>query len=493
MSKFVNVYKYTLNQPVTDIFLKWFFNYKNDIKPKKSFFYLFSIYNCLLCFRIWFYAYLVVNNQLQTFYLKNYDFFILLINKRNIKVDYIIFLSISGIPISSIALYYLTFVHKNTKIWFFAYNIIIDNRQQLNITSLFDLFCFQISLKQFFTQPLHSLLLVAKNTVNIITGIPYFINGQFIKPLKFFSLLTVEERIKVILVVAFYEFAIKASFILGTVVTPLVFFYFYTHINWLSFVLQCVDFLIIAFSGLIFLKCCIFLICITNVFQIGSVWNYRQQNFHLTIFLKSLIKSNFHIFFTTKFSRSMQKFLLNHAQMTTLNLTVNELTSTAFFTYFLTNLFSNIYIIVFLYFKKMPTLDLVISITFWCLQFFGPWLFAVNILRVNTYISLSKRNILLIINRMKVFTAYSLSFKWKLVIYYELLHRNVKPLEMTAGPLGPLNKYSLFKVSIKNNIFKQINCFLFLVCYFLWCLCYVFLWNYHCKLILNFNLASTQL
>ena len=231
------------------------------------------------------------------------------------------------------------------------------------------------------------------------------------------------------------------------------FYFFYHHTNWIGFVLQLTDLILFATIILMFYDLCVFSVVV---------------NFAFTFFYSHILKCIGKKYLTiVKKQRTSQKLVNNKcsykdrmktqliiaryfyqhaASLSSIFYVNNIFVSPVLYIFTLTNLVFSAYLIVFIWFQKLPPNIFLLLFCVWLLDIIFYHTAILIIANLNEVILLLAKpfySMLSILDRKYL----NIKKRWKMFTYYELLNRSTKPLLINIGPLGNLTHSKVFEVS----------------------------------------------
>jgi len=189
-----------------------------------------------------------------------------------------------------------------------------------------------------------------------------------------------------------------------------------------------------------------FYFCLMMILAIGL--NYELQ--HLNQFIRLAVFNLNHTRYAFQ-CRLLAVYREWHLQISRLVIHLNEnLISIFFYGFVISNTIFNVSVIMFVLYKQMQRLFRIFLIILFCIQIAVSINALSTLIPVNYALYRTNRDFYALFSRLKANSRVQSIFReqWKSTIHYELLYRKKKkPLAICVGPLGTLNRKSLFQVN----------------------------------------------
>lgn len=235
---------------------------------------------------------------------------------------------------------------------------------------------------------------------------------------------------------------------------PTLFFLFYQFESLPQFVLQLVDFSLVIWGAVFFLKSIGLLSCFLVIQTEINISFFNQLRNRLKILLK---RCTFGSVKQVHFESIIRRYFEAHTKRMFFNSALNEAVfGFAVVVFFSTNLLSYIYLPVYMTFRRLTAVYRFIFTTFCCLQTLGPVIWTRHILQSNRSIVHAKDLFRLLVYYKKESSSRSLKvvdvqcdfkLKWAMTQYYEFFTSKVSHLTFRVGVFGSITKRSVLKVS----------------------------------------------
>lgn len=209
---------------------------------------------------------------------------------------------------------------------------------------------------------------------------------------------------------------------------------------------QIIDGLLFVISFLMFINMLTFMFAIQTIFVYTACKEFKQLNTQLMSVIddhkRKQHKNGYK--FSPKFE--LDRYHSRHVILSFFTFNANEkLGSPLAASLIFCACMINIYLIVFLFFRNMSNVIRVNLFIFWLAQTIFTTIIVLEFILLNEEIHRSSKPLHYMLSHLN--SQFPFQTCWKISIYYELLHRSIQPIMMSAGIFGNITKHNISKVS----------------------------------------------